>query len=100
MQNLFVKIGDGFEVSAKDAVDFFDKLGADAKAVATPRALIALSILGAAMGKAAISATAAAATEGLNIPLDLETTQLIVELLPDFRAYLKTLAIQPAKEIQ
>jgi hypothetical protein len=97
MANIFVRIGEGVEVGAQDFVKFCDDLKLEAEAVVSPRALIALALLAVPVGKAVASSVAAAAQDGLNIPLDIESAQLIVQLWPDLQVYLKTLAIQPAK---
>ena len=97
MPNIFVEIGEGVEVGAKDFVDFLDKVKATGEQAVTPRALIALAVLGGNVGKAVVSSLGAAAVDGMNIPLDMESAQLIVQCWPSLLAYLQTLAIQPAK---
>jgi hypothetical protein len=96
MINLFVDIGEGVEVGAKDLADFFDEVKAVAEAAVSPQALIAMAILAESIGQVVADATAAAASDGLNIPLDAETVQLIIQTWPEFKAYIQTLAIRPA----
>jgi hypothetical protein len=97
MPNILVQIGEGIEVAAQDFVKFCDDLKLEAEAVVSPRALIALALLAVPLGKAVASSVAAASQDGINIPLDVQSAQLIVQLWPDLQAYLKTLAIQPIK---
>ena len=99
MPNIFVQIGEGVEVGAQDFVKFCEDLKLEAEAIVSPRALIALAILAVPLGQAVASSVAAAAQDGLNIPLDVQSAQLIVQLWPDLQAYLKSLAIQPAKGV-
>jgi hypothetical protein len=96
--NVFVVIGKGAEVAAKDLVKFVDDIGLEAKAVVSPRALIALALLAAAAEPVMLDVIAASAAEGLNIPLDIETATLLAQLWPEFKAYLATLTIQPSKQ--
>ena len=97
MPNVLLAIGEGIEVAAKDALDFFEQIGKDVVVVMSPRALIALSLLAVPVGEAVATSAAAAAQDGLNIPLDAEAAQLIVQLWPDFMNYVRALSIQPPK---
>jgi len=97
MANVFLAIGEGIEADAKDVADFFDRLGKTAELIVSPKALIALSILAVPLGKAVADGIAAAAQDGLNIPLDAATAQLMIACWPDVLAYFKTLDIQPTK---
>jgi hypothetical protein len=97
MPNVFVEIGDGVVVAAKDFLKFCDDLKLEAEAVVSPRAMTALAVLAVPLGQAVTDATAAAAQDGLNVPLDMETTELMIQTWPDLLAYLKTLKIQPTK---
>lgn len=97
--NVFLEIGGGIEIAAKDAVDFTDRLLADARLEAkqalTPRALIALAILVAAVGEAALEGAAAAAQDGLNFSLDATTVLDLQKCYPDAVAWINSLAIHP-----
>jgi hypothetical protein len=99
LNTVFVKIGEGVEVGADDLAHFFEDIGAEAKAAVSPRALIALALLASAAEPVVIDALAAAAQDGANIPLDMETLTLLMQLWPEFKAYLATLTIQPSKTV-
>lgn len=96
MPNVLIEIGKGVEVAAEDALAFFERIGQVAEAAASPRALLAFAVLLSATGPVILDATGAAAAEGLNIALDLQTAALIVNLWPELDAWAKTLAIRPA----
>ena len=96
--NVLIKIGEqAVEVAAKDFLTFVDDLKLEAQAIVSPRALLALAVLAVPLGTVIADATAAAAQDGLNIPLDVETAELLIQLWPQLKAYLNTLAIQPPK---
>jgi hypothetical protein len=97
MPNVFVEIGDGIEVAADDFLKFCDDLKLEAEAIVSPQAMIALAVLAVPVGEVVTDVTGAVAAGGLNIPLDVETAELLVQTWPALIAYLKTLKIQPAK---
>lgn len=99
MPNVLVAIGDGVEVGAQDFLKFVDQLKLEAQAMVSPRALLALAVLAVPLSQAILDATAAAAQDGLNIPLDVETAELLIQLWPDLKAYFNTLAVQPPKGV-
>ena len=94
---VFVEIGEGVEVAAKDVVKFFDSLAADAEALVSPQALLALAVLVTSLAPVVTDATLAAAQDGLNVPLDMETAALLIQTWPKFSAWVNTLKIRPAK---
>jgi hypothetical protein len=96
MTNIIVDIGKGVEVTAKDFLGFLDKVKEEGELALSPRAMLALSVLGVAVGQAVIASVSAASVDGLNITLDLEAASLIIKTWPSLEAYLKTLAIRPA----
>jgi len=97
MPNIWVEIGEGIEVGADDFLKFCNDLKLEAQAIVSPQALIALAVLAVPVGQAVADGVAAAAQDGLNIPLDIETAQLIIQTWPALLAYLRTLKIQPSK---
>jgi len=95
--NVLVEIGAGVEVAAKDFLKFCDDLKLEAQAVMSPQAMLALAVLAVPVGQAVTEISGAVAAEGLNIPLDVESAELLVQTWPLFLNYLKTLKVQPAK---
>lgn len=95
--NVILAIGDGIEADAKDVAKFFETLGQDVRNVFTPRGLLALAMLAAPVAEAIAVTGAAAAQDGLNIPLDVESAELLVDLWPDLKASMNTLAVKPAQ---
>lgn len=97
MPNIFIEIGDGVEVSAKDLAQFFARVGRGAEALVSPQALLGFAVLLSAVGPVVVDATAAAAQDGLNIPLDIETAELIIQTWPALKIWANTMPIKAAK---
>lgn len=98
MPDVFVEIGEGVTIAAEDVLTFIDKLGTDAAAIVSPRALLGLAVLLSAAEPVIVDTTEAAAAGGLNIPLDITTAGLLIKLWPQIKAYATTLAIQPVSQ--
>jgi len=94
--NVFVEIGEGIEIEAKDALKFFEEFGKDVEAAFSPQAMLALAVLAGSLAPVVADATAAAASDGLNVPMDVETTELLIQTWPLFMNWVKTLKIRPA----
>ena len=94
--NVTLAIGEGIEADARDVAKFFETLGEDAKAVFTPRGILALAMLAAPVGEVIGTTAGAVAAGGLNIALDVADAQLLVNLWPDLKAAINTLAVKPA----
>jgi hypothetical protein len=80
-----------------DVEEILHRIEAFNKALVSPRALMALAILAVPLGQAIESCILAGAQEGLNIPLDITSAELLVKCWPELKAYLESLAIQPSK---
>jgi hypothetical protein len=93
---ILLAIGEGIEADAKDVAKFFDTLGEDVKNVFSPRGMLALAMLAAPVGEVIGATASVVAAGGLNIPLDVADAQLLVNLWPDLKAAINTLAVKPA----
>lgn len=93
---IILAIGKGIEAEAADVAKFLETLAADARNIFTPRGLLALAMLATPVAEAVAVTGAAAAEDGLNIPLDAESAQLLIALWPELKASIDTLAVKPA----
>jgi hypothetical protein len=92
MANVFVTIGKDAEIVAKDFLGLLEKAKTEAEVMASPKALLALTVLLEAVAQAVLVSAAAAADDGLNFSLDATAAQLIIKCLPDAKAYLKAIS--------
>lgn len=95
MPNVFVAIGKGIEVPAKDVAEFFERIHTDSKQAVSPQGLLALATLATVVLPIISDATTAVAADGLNFVADAETAALLVKLYPALKAYFDSLAIKP-----
>ena len=91
MANILVSIEKGIEIGAQDALKWL--AGADRSLKAAPTVIAALATLIGAVEKP-LSEVAAAATNPLNIPLDIQTVRDIKAVWPEVRQFLTTLGIK------
>ena len=92
MASILVNIEKGVEVAAEDVLHW---LGGAAKTITlAPKVLAAIAILLGAIGKAVTDGTAAAAQDGINLPLDLQTWNDIKAVWPDVKTVAEDLGIK------
>jgi hypothetical protein len=91
MANILVNIEKGIEIGAEDALKWLS--GANKAMQATPAVVAALATLVGAVQKP-LAELAGAASNPLNIPLDLQTVADLKAVWPDLEAFLKTLGIK------
>ncbi len=91
MANILVNIEKGIEIGAEDALKWLT--GASKVLHAAPEVIAALAILAGAMEKP-MSDLAGAATNPLNIPLDIQTVTDLRAAWPKVKAFLVSLGIK------
>jgi len=91
MANILVNIEKGVEIAAEDALKWLS--GANKAMQATPAVIAALATLIGAVQKP-LSELAGAASNPLNIPLDVQTVEDLKAVWPQLQAFLKTLGIK------
>lgn len=91
MVNICINIEKGIEVGAADLLRWLT--GADKALDATPAVVAALATLAAAAEKP-LSELAGAASNPLNIPLDMQTALDLKAVWPEVKAFLRTLGVK------
>lgn len=91
MANILVNIEKGIEIGAEDALKWLT--GASKALQAAPGVVAALATMAGAMEKP-LSELAGAASNPLNIPLDLQTANDLKAVWPDVKAFLTTLGVK------
>jgi hypothetical protein len=91
MANILVNIEKGIEIGAEDALKWLT--GANKALKAAPQVVAALATLIGAVEKP-ISELAGAASNPLNIPLDIQTATDLRAAWPDVKAFLATLGVK------
>jgi len=91
MANILVNIEKGIEIAAEDALKWLS--GTNKALKATPQVVAALATLIGAMEKP-IAELAGAASNPLNIALDIQTAQDLKAVWPDVKAFLATLGVK------
>ena len=91
MANILVNIEKGIEIGAEDALRWLT--GADRALKAAPAVVAALATLLAAVDKPLVEA-AAAASNPLNIALDLQTARDLRAVWPEVKQFLSTLGVK------
>ena len=91
MANILVNIEKGIEVAAEDVLKWLT--GANKALKAAPQVIAALATLIAAVEKP-IAELAGAASNPLNIALDIQTARDLRAVWPDVKAFLTTLGVK------
>jgi hypothetical protein len=91
MANILVSIEKGIEIGAEDALKWLT--GAGKVLHAAPAAITALAILAGAIEKP-LSELAGAASNPLNIPLDIETAMDLKAAWPEVKTFLGSLGVK------
>lgn len=91
MANILVNIEKGIEIGAEDALKWLT--GANKAIKAAPQVVAALATLIGAVEKP-ITELAAAASNPLNITLDIQTAEDLKSAWPDVKSFLATLGIK------
>src|ERR1017187_330560 len=95
MANILVNIEKGIEIGAEDALKWLT--GADKALHAAPAVVAALATLIGAVEKP-LAELAGAASNPLNIALDIQTVTDLRAAWPDVQAFLKTLGVKRSEE--
>lgn len=90
MANILVNLEKGIEIAGVDALRWL--VGSSKSPHAAPAVIAALATLAGALEKP-LTELAGAATNPLNIPLDLETASDLKAVWPEVKAFLQTLGI-------
>lgn len=91
MANIIVNVEKGIEIAAQDALKWLT--GANKALKAAPQVVAALATLFGAIEKP-ISELAGAASNPLNIALDIQTAEDLKAVWPDLKAFLATLGVK------